>query len=729
MKRSANKIIYSPSDLIRYLASPFASWMDRYRLENPDLVSPDPETEDQRLVARTGDEHEKAVLAELENSGLAIAKIEERDFAAAVADTQKAIAQRAPVVYQAALQDDRFEGYSDFLILDDEIGYELWDTKLARSPRPYYAVQLCCYAEMYAATTGLPMPERFGIILGSGQRVQFRTEDFLHYYRLVRHSFLEMQDGFTGVLSDRPLPSPGADHSRWASHAEQYFIETDSLVQVAGITTGQLKKLVKGGITTMEQLSGASGATVSKLSGDTLFKLSAQARLQCATRTARAADAAAPANYELIVKPAAALTAFGLELLPPEDPADVFFDMEGYPLAPGGLEYLFGASDVKGAFFDWWAHDRAGEKKAFENFIDWVHGRWKKNTGMHIYHYAAYEESALRRLSIRHDTRQEEVDDLLRNGVLIDLYKVVRQALRIGESSYSIKYVEHLYRAKRATGVATAVDSIVQYARWLESGQAQNWENSYILNGIRDYNSDDCISTGELVCWLRNVALENGIAPAAARLEVADNEDQVVSPELQERLAIAKALREKGDTLSITLGDLMDFHRREQKPGWWRMFDRADADAEELFDDPSCISGVCAVGAPTAEKQSQIQNYSFDGSQECKLEEGKQVMFCHDLNAKFTIVSLDQAAGRLSLKIGNKKLGERFGGYFPMAGSLILSDFVSAKEIQAALAAIGRSHLAGELPGAISALLKRETPAADMQRPDEDTITATIRIT
>ena len=32
----------------------------------------------------------------------------------------------------------------------------------------------------------------------------------------------------------------------------------------------------------------------------------------------------------------------GLATLPPDHPADVFFDMEGYPLATGGLEYLFG---------------------------------------------------------------------------------------------------------------------------------------------------------------------------------------------------------------------------------------------------------------------------------------------------------------------------------------------------------------------------------------------------
>jgi len=727
MKKSSGKIIYSPSDLIRYLASPFASWMDRYYLENRELVVPDAETEDQQLVARTGDEHEQTVLAELEASGQPIVKIERKDFAAAIANTKSAIAGRATIVYQAALENDRFAGYSDFLILDEGGFYQLWDTKLARSPKPYYAVQLCCYAEMYATTTGERIPEKFGIILGNGQRVEFRTEDFFHYYRRVRDSFLEMQDNFTG-LSDRPEPLPGADHGRWTSHAENYFAETDHLVQVAGITTGQIKKLLKGGIGTMQQLSEASGRAIPKLSGDTFIKLTSQARLQCGTREDRLLDPQAPARYELIEKPSSALTPIGLEVLPPADPSDVFFDMEGYPLALGGLEYIFGVSTYDRSFFDWWAHNRDGEKRAFEGFVDWVYDRWIKNPGMHIYHYAAYEESALKRLSTRHDTRQEQVDDLLRNGVLIDLYKVVRQGLRIGEHSYSIKSVEHLYRPKRSTTVATAVDSIVQYARWIESGQPEDWNGSDILRGIRDYNEDDCISTEELLRWLRKVAVEYGISPVVKSNEAASDEQGIPSPELQDRLIVAQQLREKGDAVSLILGDLVDFHRREQKPMWWRMFERAGAESEELCDDPACLYGIMITGTPAADRQSWIQSYVFDPSQECKLEEGKTVMFCHNLKATFTVTALDLTEGRLDLRISHKKLNEEFVGRFPSAGSLILYEFVSAKEIQAALTSIGQSQLSGNLPATVKALLERIPPAGILQQQNEDTITAATRI-
>ena len=56
-------------------------------------------------------------------------------------------------------------------------------------------------------------------------------------------------------MEDRPEPSPRADHGRWASYAGDYFLETDHLVQVAGISVGQIKKLRNAGIETMAALA------------------------------------------------------------------------------------------------------------------------------------------------------------------------------------------------------------------------------------------------------------------------------------------------------------------------------------------------------------------------------------------------------------------------------------------------------------------------------------------
>jgi len=473
MKREGKSLVFSPTDIVRYVASPFASWMDRYALESPGALTPDEETEDQKLIAKTGYEHEKAELVKFKGAFPALVEIADNKPEKASPLTLAAIQAKAPIIYQAYLRTGRFAGYSDFLILNPGSGYEVWDTKLAVAPKPYYAIQLCCYSEMLAEITGTKMPSRFGIILGNGEKVEFIVEEFFDYYLRIKGAFLAMQDGFTGKLSDRPEPRPRVDHGRWNSYAQKYFDDCDHLVNVAGITVGQIKKLSAAGITTMAKLAESSKVAVPRLAQESLQKLVDQSRLQCLTLAKQKENPDSPPAFELLPHVGLNGESLGLAQLPPSSAADVFFDMEGYPLVPGGLEYLFGACGSVSLkpfdFFDWWAHDRKEEKRAFEDFIDWVFAKWKKAPELHIYHYAAYEVSALRRLSTRHDTRQDEVDQLLRNDVFVDLYQIVRHGLRVGAESYSIKVVERLYRPKRKTEVATAVDSIVQYARWLGS--------------------------------------------------------------------------------------------------------------------------------------------------------------------------------------------------------------------------------------------------------------------
>lgn len=733
MKQHRGQLLFSPSDLVRYLESPFASWMDRYYLENRNAVIPDEETENQILIAHTGDQHEQAILDEYRSSVANLVEVPKDDSEAARSATLSAIMAKTPVIYQAALESDRFAGFADFLSLDASGRYQVWDTKLARSVKPYYAIQLCCYSEMLAACAGEPIPEKFGIILGSRERVELRVEDFIHYYLQTKESFLAMQDAFTGNLKDCPEPFARADHGRWTSHAEKFFDEADHLVRVFGISVGQIKKLKVAGIATMEGLAAASGKCVQKLAGESLESLVAQAILQCQTRTARIVDPDALPRFEVLPHAGANGEPRGLASLPPEHPADVFFDMEGYPLAAGGLEYLFGVCLRNGQpdsfeFRDWWAHDREEEKRAFEGFVDWVFHHWRCNPGMHIYHYAAYEVSAVRRLSTRHDTRQDEVDELLKKEVFVDLFQIVRQGLRIGEDSYSIKAVERLYRPKRTGEVATAGESIVQYARWIESKQPRDWNASAILKGIRDYNEDDCNSTAELCQWLRKVAGEYHIAFSRCVPAPAPS-TQALPPEIIERQKLAEKLREQSDTVSVVLGDLIDFHRREEKPMWWRMFDRANATSEELRDDPGCIEGIHAIGSPAPDSQSLVQTYRFDPSQECKLTAGGKAMFTHDLKVKLTLLTLDSVVGELQLKISKKSLKEKFGGAFPRHGSLIPDEYVSAESIQKALSEVAAKHLSKNLHEPVASLLNRAAPATPLQTAGESVTAAAIRIT
>jgi predicted DNA-binding transcriptional regulator YafY len=252
-KSTTSEIIFSPTDLIRFMQSPFASWMDRYNLERPGELIPDAVDAQMKIIASAGDRHEQEYLQKLKSDGVILAEIVKGpDFAISVAETTKAVRDRAPVIYQGALQYQNFAGYSDFLILGRD-GYEVWDTKLGRSPRPYYLIQLCCYAEMLEHLTRAPCAT-VGVILVSAQgRLQatgdpldirsFKTNDYRYYYQTLKCSFLRLMDEFVPDFAQRPLPAARADHGRWQSHAETWLEQADHLSRVAKITSGQIKKI------------------------------------------------------------------------------------------------------------------------------------------------------------------------------------------------------------------------------------------------------------------------------------------------------------------------------------------------------------------------------------------------------------------------------------------------------------------------------------------------------
>ncbi|BBX56247.1 hypothetical protein MSHO_15920 [Mycobacterium shottsii] len=188
----------------------------------------------------------------------------------------------------------------------------------------------------------------------------------------------------------------------------------DDLLLVAGMRVSQREKLLDSGITTIGGLASHTGA-VPELSANALAKLAAQAKVQVRQRNT------GTTQYE-ISDPQP------LALLPEPNPGDLFFDFEGDPLwtADGhewGLEYLFGVLEAgkKGAFRPLWAHDRRDERKALTDFLALVAKRRKRHPNMHIYHYAPYEKTALLRLAGRYGVGEDAIDDLLRNGVLVDL--------------------------------------------------------------------------------------------------------------------------------------------------------------------------------------------------------------------------------------------------------------------------------------------------------------------
>ncbi len=102
----------------------------------------------------------------------------------------------------------------------------------------------------------------------------------------------------------------------------------------------------------------------------------------------------------------------------------------------------------------------------------------------------------LKRLAMLHGTREAEVDDLLRAGTLVDLYRVVREAIQVSEPRYSIKNLESFYMPPRSGEIKSADSSILVYERW------RLLKDPRLLESIAVYNEEDCRSTWKLRDWL-----------------------------------------------------------------------------------------------------------------------------------------------------------------------------------------------------------------------------------
>jgi len=696
--------------------------MDRFALDHPDEVQPDPDTEEMQMVQDKGIEHERDFLASLKAAGRGVTDFDgqKEHFQATVA----AMRRGDEVIYQGYLARDEFAGYPDFLVRVDSrstLGpwsYEPWDIKLARHPKPYFLVQLCCYAEMIEAVQGV-RPSHLRIVLGAKtdagpETATFRTDDFFFYYRALKEAFLEQQRAFD--LAQQPEVNPFADLGRWAGYAERILEERDDLALVANIRSTQRRKLLETGITTVAALASADGTHVPRFNDATLDRLRQQAKLQISSRGKDKPD------FELLPVDGAAVP-LGLSLLPLASAGDIYFDMEGYPLIDEGREYLFGACfhEVAGwAFRDWWAHDRQAEKRALEGFVTWAYQRWQQFPDLHIYHYNHYEVTTLRRLMGKYGVCEEEVDGMLRNGVFVDLYKVVRQGLLVGEPSYSLKYVEHLYRGHRAGDVATAGESMVFYQRWLVAQDGDTPATSAILRQIRDYNEQDCQSTAELAVWLRERQNAAGITPSGAE-PAPISDEPIPETDLQRRRALAQEmLRELpelrpdgpvGERYRITelLAFLLEFHRREEKPIWWRRFDRKKMEVQALIDDPDCLGGlVRTTKAPQPlprPKRSTSYEFSFDPHQETKVRQGDSCAFAHDWKQKATIQELDFDHGKVALLIGNAR------GAPPDRLGLAPDELTLGKKLAEAIErVVNRWRERGDLPSALSDFLYRRRP-------------------
>ena len=495
--------MFSATDISSFLACPHTATLkqaeSRGEVKKPFFNDPAVD-----LLRKLGQEHERNHLRSLEADGLTVAKLEhDIRWNDGAVETLKAMQRGVDVVYQGVFLDSDWGGRPDFLTKVNSPsalggwGYEVVETKLARSTKAGALIQLCFYSDMLASLQGTE-PRLVRVVLGGlAEPEEFVLSRYAAYFRKIRNGFAHAWQ----VEPDTyPEPVDHCDVCSWYPLCDARRRADDHLSLVAGITRNQRKALVERGIVTVADLALLTLPVEPKferIGAAALQRIYEQARIQVQGR----------AEGRLIYK---LFEEFepgrGLASLPSPDPADIFLDFEANPYILGdGLEYLTGfvmLDDLnRPRYQSLWALDRVEEKKAFESFMALVMERWQANPAMHIYHYAPYEPTAIKRLAGRHGVYIEELDELLRAGVFVDLYRAVRQGLRASVESYSIKRLEPLYGFSRMVPLEKANKTLAAFeaALVLTSGQD---EIADLLQTVQGYNQDDCVSALRLRDWL-----------------------------------------------------------------------------------------------------------------------------------------------------------------------------------------------------------------------------------
>ena len=598
----------SPSALNRFLGCEYRTHLDI--LERRGELDAERKPPEMELLFERGDRHEDEVVAQMVADGWEVVALDD-DGATREERAERtltAMREGRQVLHQGCFLHDGWVGYPDFLVRVEEpsdLGawsYEVSDAKLGSTPRPKHIFQLIFYNQQLERLQGR-RPSRMRLILGDGTQPEFRAEEFEAYAEDVRAMFVER----LAVLESRspdpavayPYPVGDCEFCHWWHVCQAKRRADDHLSLVANLHRGQG------------------------------------------------------------LKPAAET---GLARLPEPSPGDVHFDFEGDPYwGDEGLEYLFGTvfeRDGEPTYWPLWAESRAQEKATFEEWMEWITERLVAFPDLHVFHYNAYETVALKKLVARHATREHEVDELLRRKVFVDLYGITRQAIRAGVGSYGLKGMEAVFGFERNAELRGAVGSMKQWQAFQGDGDRRH------LDSIALYNRDDCLSTRALYAWLLDRRPE---AEAQWNVTIGALRSEPPKPLSDKAIAYLERLEELRPRLTAglpddehdddseqrarrTTFDLLGYHRREDKPAWWALFDRREKSAAQLrHDDGDALGELTVVEGPEAVKRSLQWTLSFP-AQEHKLGAGSADD--PDADGSGTIISLDEDARTLVYKRG-----------------------------------------------------------------------------
>src|SRR5579859_2812575 len=702
MKITEQLIRLSATDLSNHLACRHLTTLDlqvaQGKRDEPEWAAPD-----LAVIRERGERHEREYLAYLRAQGRTVenlSHISPKEEKRLIEETLALMERGADLIAQGALSDGEWFGRPDVLRRVPTPSerwpwsYEVADTKLARETKATTILQLSLYSELLKKTQGTAPEFLWVVPPGEGfAGEKYRVSEYAAFYRYVKKRLIEAVksgcrevtgDAHSGLLSSSvekavstttgqypltferemktaevtyPEPVEHCNVCKWFRECDGRRRADDHLSLVADIRRQQRDQFEAWDAGTMAKLAALAIPLKQRPrhgSKQTYENRREQARVQVEGRTEK------KLKHELL--PVVERTGFCR--LPEPSKGDIFMDFEGDPFVDEqGLQYLFGFAfrDVAGelVYEKRWALNREEEKQCFEWLVDEIARRREADSKMHVYHFGGYEPGTLKRLMGMHATRENEIDRMLRAGVLVDLHQAFKQGVRASVEEYSLKKIEAFYEFARRTPLEKSRSAM----RYVEHRLELGWGDEVLPQEVREvmegYNCEDCVSTSRLRDWLeeeRNKLVSRGMAVPRPLEKSGDP-----SEKLQEKLDRTEALtlqicdgipadpeaRSEGQAARWLLAQLLSWHRREDKSAWQEGYRLAEMGDEDLLDERVGLTKLHFVKRVDSGWQVPTDRYSFD-QQKSNVRPGKDVYYGEERFGE--VVGIDHIKGIVDIK-------------------------------------------------------------------------------
>lgn len=655
MNLKSNFIDYSPNDLLRFLDSPFSSWMDRASLINEAYLSKkDNEMENitKQILFQEGLLVEKDIISEIKRGVVNFIelKFSPEKIEDNIKKTIDAMKNGVKYIFQAHLKDGHFYGIAD--VLEKREGksslgnyhYIVKDIKRSPVPKSKFIIQICSYCDMLEKIQGV-RPLEASILLGNKDEEFFNVDDYFSFYLNLKNNFLNYHSQFD--INNMPIPDEIENNWYWSNLARDKMIENESLNLLGNVDKEEIKELSEYGITKISDITDLSNIDLSNRVKDRIIK-----------------QKKAYLEKSIILLENDKSDPKGLFNLPPLNEEDIFLDVVfSENLSKDGFVFLYNIyffdqenSYYKNKIFE--SYNKTFEEKTYKRAILFIRDTIKEKGKIYIYSKKTYEN--LIKVASEYDTFVPFVEGLYFKHKFIDIESILKQSFVFGIENYTIeKICENIGYDYKELESETSLFSVKTFGKNPSNKERANeFFYGVVGNKIK--------AVKYIYDWLNIQQKESGLnyIPFNEREEYAFYEEKQNAKDddnkNEDKLFLENSFTfdlekyktaDKKNKVIMLLKQLSKFHSHESKPNIMEKQELYLLSENKWKTNPRCLAFLKLVNI-----EENIITYSFEKNQETKIKEGDVVSLYQNKYLSAKVVEFDIEKNKIALNFSKNKI-------------------------------------------------------------------------